>query len=796
MRKRRLGPSRLTLVLALTLIVAANAAFASPGSEQYKFVRKWGALAPPGILDFPFGVAVDPGGNAFVADMYNSRIMKFDQTGKFLLQWGKLGNANGEFWLPQAVAVGQAGDVLVADTQNDRIQEFTNDGRFIRAWGSQGADNDQFEFPAGVAVDSNGNIFVADQYNDRIQKFTGAGAFIAAWGNYGAGNGQFDNPVGVAVDATGNVFVADCVWSTYGGNNRIQKFTNDGSFITTWGSTGSDNGQFIGAQGVAVDTNGNVFVADGGNDRVQKFTNDGAFLTTWGSYGPGDGQFGGNGPAGVAVAADGNVYAVNQAPTSSSLGAQAEKFTNNGAYIGTFGKPGAKRGELLFNVGLAVDGAGDVYVVEELGGRIDKYNSMGDLLTIWGSIGSGDGQFYVPTGVAVDANGNVFVADSFNSRVQKFTSRGAFTSAWGSYGTGDGQFGAPVGVAVDSHGHVFVTDIFNDNVQEFTNDGTFVMSWGSYGTGDGQFNTPWGVAVDADGNVFVVDSGNDRIQKFTSSGAFVTAWGTLGSGDGQFNDPNWVAVDASGNVYVSDAGCELCETENANNRIEKFTNDGRFITTWGSYGLGDGQFNLPLGLGADSNGNVFVNDEWNGRVQEFAPCGAGGQGCPDAADAASAVTRGEEARVAKGAPVGRAVPLYRAARGALSVADKAPARSRAVALAGAVVDFTPSSLSLKIACTSSVIWECGQATGSVTLTNVGSATLEIVRITISGTGFSQTNNCVSVAPGASCTIDVTFHIADTGKYTGSISVSDNGAGSPQTVPLSGSATCKGITCFH
>jgi tripartite motif-containing protein 71 len=126
-------------------------------------------------------------------------------------------------------------------------------------------------------VDANGNVFVADSANNRVQKFTNDGTFVATWGSSGSADGQFDTILGIAVDANGNVFVTDF------GNSRIQKFTNAGTFLAKWGSSGSGDGQFNNPYGVAVDADGNVFVIDSLLkslitplfDRVQKFTNDG-----------------------------------------------------------------------------------------------------------------------------------------------------------------------------------------------------------------------------------------------------------------------------------------------------------------------------------------------------------------------------------------------------------------------------------------------------------------------------------------------------------------------------------------
>src|SRR5258708_34147023 len=101
--------------------------------------------------------------------------------------------------------------------------------------------------------------------------------FVKAWGSASPiSDGQFVDPMGVAVDSSGNIFVADT------GNDRIQKFSPNSAFLTAWGSHGSGDGQFLGCEGIAVDSGGNIYAADGGNNRIQKFTSDGLLLTKWG----------------------------------------------------------------------------------------------------------------------------------------------------------------------------------------------------------------------------------------------------------------------------------------------------------------------------------------------------------------------------------------------------------------------------------------------------------------------------------------------------------------------------------
>ena len=232
-------------------------------------------------------------------------------------------------------------------------------------------------------------------------------SFVTAWGSGGAGSGTFNGPHAVAVDSLGNVYVADTV------NNIIQKFKSDGTFITQWGGGGSGNGQFNAPWDVAVDSSNNVYVVDTTNERIQKFDSNGVFINTFGIPGSGPGQFSG-----------------------------------------------------LFRV--AVDLSGNVYTTETVNERIQKFDSNGHYITQWGSgPGSGSGQFYSPYGVAVDSLGNVYVADTTNNRIQKFDSNGSYITQWGSLGSADGQFTNPYGVAVGPFCNVYVADTTNNRIQEF-----------------------------------------------------------------------------------------------------------------------------------------------------------------------------------------------------------------------------------------------------------------------------------------------------------------------------------------
>ena len=251
----------------------------------------------------------------------------------FDLQWGSVGTGNGNFTLPTRAATDSSGNVYVSDTGNHRIQKFNSSGTFITKWGATllglpvaGTGDGEFNPPPGVATDSSSNVYVADTNNNRIQKFSSSGGFLTKWGSVGTGNGQFSLPSGIATDSSDNVYVADT------GNNRIQKFSSSGSFITAWGSVGTGDGQFSLPSGVATDSSGNVYVADAGNSRIQKFDSSGTFITKWGSAGAGNGQFGTT--LDVATGSHGNVIVAD------GTNNRIQKFRPSGTFITDVGKPG------------------------------------------------------------------------------------------------------------------------------------------------------------------------------------------------------------------------------------------------------------------------------------------------------------------------------------------------------------------------------------------------------------------------------------------------------------------------
>ena len=299
-----------------------------------------------------------------------------------------------------------------------------------------------FNYSSGVAVDTIGNVYVADSYNNKIRKITGAGEVttLAGSGIAGSADGlgieaSFNNPTGVAVDGNGNVYVADSY------NNKIRKITASGDVTTLAGSgePGTANGtgtaaRFNAPSGVAVDQSGTLYVADTDNQKIRKITASGSVTNYAGS--------------GTSGSTDGT-------------GAEASFY---------------------YPQGIAVDGTGTLYVADTDNQKIRKIEAGGVVTTLAGSgsYGSTDGtgtlaSFNGPSGVAVDVNNNVFVADSGNNKIRKISATGEVTTLAGSgvEGAIDGSgieanFKYPEGVAVDGNGKVYVADGYNNKIRKIS----------------------------------------------------------------------------------------------------------------------------------------------------------------------------------------------------------------------------------------------------------------------------------------------------------------------------------------
>lgn len=450
--------------------------------------------------------------------------------------------------------------------------------------------------------------FAADQTTPPFYFTTLAGQASRGSADGTGSAARFCEPYGVAVDAQGNVYVADTQ------NHTIRRISPTG-VVTTFaglaGEPGATNGtgsaaRFNQPQGVAVDAAGTIYVADTFNHQIRKIT-----------------------PAGEVT---------------TLAGSAAEKGTTDGTGTDArFDQP----------MGVAVTPAGDILVADSNNHTIRRITPNGAVTTVAGLArrhGSVDGtgsaaRFYQPMGVAVDVSGNIIVADTNNFTIRRISPAGAVTTVAGStgkVGTADGVgsaalFFGPRGVAVGPAGQILVADLFNCAVRSIAPDGTVttlagkaggLIGWAD-GTGaDAQFGYLAGVTADHNGNAYVVDIWHNTVRKITPTGTVTALAGnadSIGSADGtadkaRFYYPSGVAVDNAGTVYVVDR---------FNYTLRRITSTGTVSTLAGKAGESayvDGtgsaaRFFVPQSVAVDSAGNAYVTEPRNHTIRKITPAG-------------------------------------------------------------------------------------------------------------------------------------------------------------------------------
>ena len=279
---------------------------------------------------------------------------------------------------PRAIAMGLDDDFYVADSRNHRVLHIASDGSLLQAWGSFAdifsgdAPIGTFNEPWGIAVGPDGSVYVTDTWNHRVQKFGKDGEPIKTWGQYGQPilelpetAGSLWGPRGIAVDSRGQVLVADT------GNKRIVIFDQDGNYITEFGSGGFDPGQFDEPVAVTVAPSGTVYVTDTWNQRVQGFV-------------PNE---------------TGDFYIP----------------TIQWDISGWFGQ------SLENKPFLAVDENENVFVTDPEGYRVLEFTSTGEFVRTWGAFGSGPEEIGLASGIAVDQQGFIWVTDAGNNRILRYS---------------------------------------------------------------------------------------------------------------------------------------------------------------------------------------------------------------------------------------------------------------------------------------------------------------------------------------------------------------------------------------
>ena len=558
-----------------------------------------GSLAGPGNFDgvgaaarfnFPGGVALDAAGNLYVADTFNSAIRKMTPAGVVTTLVDPVTQAT-------SVAVDASGNLLVVTGGRfPELLRIDSNGAFVTVSGAP------IYYASAVAIDGGGNYVVAS--GGAIYRVTpeGASTLLAGSDSNGPGGGGaplFNQVSALAVAASGTVYVAD------GGNNSIQAISTDGAVATL--VPASAGLKF--PAGLALDAAGNLFVADAGNQVIRKITPVGAISVFAGAIGVGgsadgraaDARF--NSPRGLALDANGNLFVADSGNATIRKIDAAGRVTT---LAGMAPAAGPTFGEYQ-----ASDGAGNVYVASVTSGGSGASPDSGILkIAPDGSTATLATAFKTVRGMAVDAAGNLFVVEVPGSDgtgvVRKITPQGSVSTVAPASGQApDGLAGAGP-IAVDPAGNLYVGTFFGQ-IQKITPTGvvtTFAMNRGAEGLAfDGAGNLIATACTPVTPNITL-----STITRIAPDGtSTVLVGGISGFADGPLGDarfvcPQGVAIDAAGNIYVADT-----------NLVRQIGADGLVTTVVGRYdasGIAPGPLPAslyqPTGLSVDGAGNLYV----------------------------------------------------------------------------------------------------------------------------------------------------------------------------------------------
>lgn len=282
-----------------------------------------------------------------------------------VLAWGRKGLDDGRFIKPRAIAINADDDLFIVD-KTSRIQVFDRDGRFLRSWRTPECVNGK---PCGLSISHDGLLMVADTHYFCVLFYEFDGTPVpdrTIGGTNGRGPGEFGFLTDVVQDSADNYYVTE-----YGDFDRIQKFDPAGDFVCQWGQHGIEPGEFLRPQGLFVDGDDQLWIADASNHRIQ-------------------------------------IYDLTQSPPK---------------WVRQFGSEGDGPGQLRYPYSIDMDDEGFVYVCELGNHRVQKFTPSGESVMVFGGAGRDAGQFHQPWAIAFDSTGVLHVLDSYNHRVQRMEVR-------------------------------------------------------------------------------------------------------------------------------------------------------------------------------------------------------------------------------------------------------------------------------------------------------------------------------------------------------------------------------------
>ena len=477
------------------------------------------------LNDVPYvsDMEADAQGSLYVSDETSSRLVKYDAAGNFSYA---IEYTDGTY----GIAVGSTGDIYFLPRNYLPFKVRRHDGvsgSFIEEIELSGgpAGGPEAGIYLGFEMDAEGNIYLLEPSIGRLDKYSATGAFASAIdlvaNGYSPWSGWF-----FTVTAAGDIYLQ----TNSGAEEKIYHFGSDGMLVSKFG----DSTTLPAPGGIAQTSNG-LLVGDHVLG-LQLFDFSGTFLQSAGPQKNANGQF--NQARQIAIDSQGNRYIAD------FHNGRVQKFDDQGTFLSVVGSPGTGTDQLSYPVSVAIDTADNIYVVDSGNNRIQKYSSEGTHLLSIGGPGAADGQFNNPAGVVISPTGFLYVLDAGNFRVQKLDVEGNHLLSFGSSGTGEGQFSNINSIAIEDDGTLLISDNHPSRWHRFNEDGLFLEE---VYLGIDFVNA---IATDNKGAIYV--AGGDGIGKADKNGGLLTMIGTSEIEEQHLRQPLSVSSNAAGDtLWVS-----------------------------------------------------------------------------------------------------------------------------------------------------------------------------------------------------------------------------------------------------